>query len=371
MEKQPISELKILKDIAEILNEGTDLHDMLHDALTKLLEVTDLHTGWIFFIDTNGKHEMVAAQQLPPALLNEGAQPMCNGTCWCIDRYMDGRLQKASNIMECKRLEDSITYQWGDTCGITHHATVPLQAGDERFGLLNVAAPRKAHFKRAELDMLGSVALQIGTAIKRVKLTEKEQELKLIEERNRLAKDLHDSVNQLLFSINITAKAGSSLAKEQQLKDTFSLIQETAQHAQVEMKALIWQLRPQGLENGIVSALKSYGQMLGLEVTEEIKGVSVLPAVVEETLWRVGQEAFNNCRKHADTKNVSLSVVVKKDRVVMKIRDAGSGFIYKPSVNLPTLGLKTMNERVKRLFGTFNVESSIGNGTTITVTIPL
>ena len=123
--------------------------------------------------------------------------------------------------MECKRLEDSVIHEWGDTHDITHHATVPLQAGDERFGLLNVAAPHKIHFEQRELDLLGSVALQIGTAIKRIKLTQSQQEVKLIEERNRLAKDLHDSVNQLLFSINVTAKAGSSLAKDVQLKETF------------------------------------------------------------------------------------------------------------------------------------------------------
>ena len=371
MEKDHISELKILKDIAEILNEGTNLHTMLHDALLKLLQITDLQTGWIFFIDENGKHEMVAAQHLPPALLNKTAQPMCNGSCWCVDRYMDGRLQKASNIMECKRLEDSVIHEWGDTHDITHHATVPLQAGDERFGLLNVAAPHKIHFEQRELDLLGSVALQIGTAIKRIKLTQSQQEVKLIEERNRLAKDLHDSVNQLLFSINVTAKAGSSLAKDVQLKETFSLIQETAQHAQVEMKALIWQLRPQGLENGIVSALKSYGQMLGLNIEEQIKGVSVLPAVIEETLWRVGQEAFNNCRKHAGTAEVHLNVNISKDQVIMKVRDSGNGFMYSPSAELPTLGLKTMQERIKRLNGKLSVTSSIGNGTIVEVSIPL
>lgn len=113
------------------------------------------------------------------------------------------------------------------------------------------------------------------------------------------------------------------------------------------MKALIWQLRPQGLENGIVSALKSYGQMLGLNVKEQIKGVSVLPAVIEETLWRVGQEAFNNCRKHAGTAEVHLNVNISKDQVIMKIRDSGNGFMYSPSAELPTLGLKTMHERIK------------------------
>ena len=127
---------------------------------------------------------------------------------------------------------------------------------DESFGLLNVAAPNKTHFSTDELALLESVAFQIGSAIKRILLTKKEQEVALIGERNRLARDLHDSVNQLLFSLTLTARGGAEMTGDEEIKDTFKTIQGLAQEALSEMRALIWQLRPHGLEHGVVEALK-------------------------------------------------------------------------------------------------------------------
>ncbi|UUZ86498.1 GAF domain-containing protein [Paenibacillus sp. P26] len=95
--------------------------------------------------------------------------------CWCLYQYEDGRLKNAVNILNCKRLEDAVELQRGDTWGITHHATVPLQAGDRRFGLLNVAAPGKTHFADEELALLQAVAYQIGGAIERMRLYAAEQ----------------------------------------------------------------------------------------------------------------------------------------------------------------------------------------------------
>src|SRR5690606_24723303 len=114
-------------------------------------------------------------------------------------------LEKASNIIACQRIENAMASAAEDSGGITHHATVPLQSGDERFGLLNIAAPDTQRFSKEELALLESVAFQIGSAIKRILLTKQEQELALVKERNRLARDLHDSVNQLLFSVTLTA----------------------------------------------------------------------------------------------------------------------------------------------------------------------
>jgi two-component system, NarL family, sensor kinase len=363
-------ELQVLKEISEILNEGTDLNSTLNCALAKLIQVTGLDTGWIFLIDKDGHYELVASHELPPALTNEEVKPMCNGDCWCVNKYVTGRLNKASNIMECKRLEDSIIHNWGETNGVTHHATVPLQAGEESFGLLNVAASNKLQFEQEELNLLGAVALQIGTAIKRIQLTEKVKEIEVIQERNRLAKDLHDSVSQLLFTINVTAKAGMNISDNQKMKDTFNHIQQIAQEAQAEMKALIWQLRPQGIEKGIVSALINYGEMLGLKVHSNVKGITVLPAKIEETLWRVGQEAFNNCRKHSGQSDIYLQLAINTKKVKMTIRDNGAGFVCPKDVLIPTLGLRSMRERVESIKGSFLVESELNKGTKITTSIP-
>jgi two-component system, NarL family, sensor kinase len=370
MSKRRIQKLQTLKTIAETLNKVNDLEEMLHVVLKQLIHVTELECGWIFLVDEKGAYSLVADCELPPALTWGNKQPMCEGDCWCLDRYNDGRLQRAANIIECKRLEEAIEEKWGDTKGITHHATVPLRAGDETFGLLNVASPNKTHFTNEELALLEAVAFQIGTAIKRIKLVENEQKLALLAERNRLARDLHDSVNQLLFSLVLTARGAKEMTMDEQMKETFDYIQQLAQEALQEMRSLIWQLRPQGLENGVASALMNYGKMLGLNVEMDIQGVIDLPNDVEECLWRVGQEALNNCKKHAGVSTVSIFIAVKNKQMKMEIADKGCGFNYSGE-EMPSLGIKSMKERIEAMNGTFHIKSAIDKGTTVQMIIPL
>jgi two-component system, NarL family, sensor kinase len=365
-----LGELILLKDIAELLNKGTDILTVLSEVLKKLLHVTGLHTGWIFLIDDSGTYELAAKENLPPALLERDCAPMCHGKCWCIGKYRDGRLDKATNIIECKRLEEAIEWQRGETYGLTHHATVPLKAGNEKFGLLNIGSPSKTHFDTDELALLESVALQIGTALKRLKLTLLEQETALVAERNRLARDLHDSVNQLLFSLNLTARGGKELTQEKEVVETFDYIQDLAQEALHEMRALIWQLRPRGLENGIVSALSSYGEMLGLTLDVKVKGVVHLPARVEEVIWRIGQESMANCKKHSGQSEMMLEMNVDKNQVIFLLEDQGCGFLYDDKKHIPSIGLRSMKERTEEINGQFLIESYPGKGTKLQVLIP-
>ncbi|MFT4417303.1 GAF domain-containing sensor histidine kinase [Fredinandcohnia humi] len=365
-----LQKLQTLKVIAETLNQANDLYSMLRQVLQELLEVTGLETGWLFLIDEKGDYQLVADYNLPPALTWDQKKPMCEGICWCVDKYNKGRLTRAANIMECKRLEDAIIYNWGETNCITHHATVPLSAGDEKFGLLNVASPNKTHFSNAELALLESVAYQIGTAIKRIKLVENEQNLALLAERNRLARDLHDSVNQLLFSLVLTVRGTQEMTDDPDLREMLTYMQELSQEALNEMKALIWQLRPQGLENGVASALLNYAKVLGIELEMDVQGVIDLPSKVEEALWRIGQEALNNCKKHSGVLKSQIMIRVTSKMVTMKIKDNGCGFHYVEGQKIPSLGLSSMKERSEALKGTFTLASEIGKGTAISIEIP-
>lgn len=364
-----ISEIQILKEIAETLNECSDLEKMLTVVLQKLLHVTSLETGWIFLFDENGQYKLAASESLPPALKDPIPSPMTSGDCWCVNRYRNGELMKASNIMECRRLELARMNQHGDTLGLTYHATVPLSAGDEQFGLLNVAVTKKEKFEQEELRLLESIALQIGTALKRIQLAAKEKEMTILEERNRLARDLHDSVNQLLYSINVTSHVGIKLSQEPAIQKILSDIQTMSQHVQIEMKGLIWQLRPEGLKHGLFEGLKTYGKILGLIVDVTVEGLSPLPVIVEETLWRICQEAFHNVVKYAGVKHVSLHVFYDADQVTLTIQDDGTGFKYMDG--LPTIGLKSMEERVNALSGVLNIKSDIGKGTAVIIRLPL
>jgi two-component system, NarL family, sensor kinase len=363
-------DIGILKEIAELLNEGTDTKEVLSGVLKKLLQITGLETGWIFLMDESGVQQLTAAEALPPALKNDINRRMCQGGCWCVNKYNTKKLTKATNIMECKRIEEAIEEQAGETCGLTHHATVPLGAGTERFGILNVGSPYKTHFQKKELALLEAVAYQIGTALKRIKLTQREQETALVAERNRLARDLHDSVNQLLFSLSLTARAGVEMTEQNEVKQTFGYIQDLAQEALGEMRALIWQLRPLGLENGVVSALRSYAEMLGLSIESNMTGAASIPGKVEEALWRIGQEALANCKKHAQTVKVHLLFHTARDGVMMTIKDQGCGFQYEENLDIPSLGLKNMKLRTEALSGQFQLKSKPGSGTEIQIIIP-
>lgn len=370
--KDPLKELFVLKEISEILNEGTELDGMLQKVLSKLLAAAGFASGWIFFIDENGKYELMAAEQLPPALSIHNFSPMCDGTCWCIDKFRTKKLNRASNIMECKRLEQAYLRGEADTCGLTHHASVPLRSGEEFFGLLNIASPSRSHFKAEELALLESVAYQIGNSIQRIRLHEREKVHAVKEERSRLARDLHDSVNQLLFSAALMAKTGAGIKEGTAKKDLFTQIAGIIEQAQAEMKALIWQLRPSGLEQGILPALQAYCETLGLDAAAEITGISVLPSHIEEMLWKIAQEACNNCRKHSGSKQVRILISIQKDRVKMTVEDFGKGFLPDCLIasNVRTLGLTSMRERAESAGGTLSISSKLNAGTIITADLP-
>lgn len=364
------SNITILKEIAELLNEETDLIPMLKGALSKFLSGTNFETGWIFFINEKGKAELVAQESLPEALAYNDCDYLKKGGCWCVSRYRNNELKKASNIIECQRIEAAIESNIGDHANITHHATVPLQSGGERFGILNVASKNTISYTEEELELLESVAFQMGSAIKRINLTKQEQEIALVQERNRLARDLHDSVNQLLFSVTLTARAGIEMSEQQEIKETFKEIQQLTQSALTEMRALIWQLRPKGLESGLIEAIKAYAEMLNLSLIVNVSGVLQFPSRVEETLFRITQEALNNVRKHAGVMETVIYLTVTPTDILLVIKDKGRGFNIDTKTSIPSIGIQSIKDRATAIGGTADWVSEIGKGTELLVRLP-
>ena len=366
-----LSDLVLLKEIAEMLNQGTDLPLVLQGVLNQLLKVLHLETGWIFLLNEQQELQLAASVNLPPGLQNEEFMPMCAQECYCMDRFHDGRLKKAVNVMACKRLQDAVANHYGDTRGLAHHASVALRSGSEFVGILNVALSSKELFKEEELPLLESVALQIGSTVKRIRLTEENRQIAIGEERQRLAQELHDSVKQLLFSTNLLAKTGVSISLDQATRQLFMDISNVAQTAQSEMKELIWQLRPQVLEKGLIQAIKDYAKMLGMTVETDIRADIMLEEETEEEIWRIAQEAINNSKKHSGTSMIHLTSYRDDEMLILKIRDNGSGFDFNPNAQLPSFGLRNIINRARKIDGTVNILSAIGKGTEITITFPI
>ncbi|HGO3192744.1 TPA: GAF domain-containing sensor histidine kinase [Staphylococcus aureus] len=363
--------LALLKEIAEFLNEETEMYSMTQGALKYLIEGSNFTTGWIFFINSVGEHELVSHVALPQSLTADHCHYIKDGSCWCVKAFNQRRLMKASNIVNCSRINLASKAFPSQNDNITHHATVPLKSGQEQFGILNVASPNTEIYSDEDLELLESVAFQLGSAIKRIYLTDREKEAAKINERNRLARDLHDSVNQMLFSVKLTAHAAYGMSSESIAKQAFKTIEETSQNAVNEMRALIWQLKPVGLEQGLIHALTAYSKLMHIQLNVNVEGLIDLSNEIEEYIYRALQECINNVKKHADTNKMDLTLKQMNDILYIDVIDYGQGFEIDNVQIASSHGINNIKQRVKLLRGKVTFHSQPTKGTQIQFTIPI
>lgn len=201
------------------------------------------------------------------------------------------------------------------------------------------------------------------------------EELAVIAERNRLARNLHDSVSQTVFSMTLTAEAARILLDRDATRAASELdkLQALAKSALTEMRSLVFELRPTAVtEQGLIPALRHHIVTLerqhGLVVALQIEGQPHLTDLEAQRLFRVIQEALNNVVKHARTDRASVTLQFGDGRVLARIEDRGQGFVPEAAADEGQgIGLSTMRERVEMLGGTLTIDSSPGTGTRLTV----
>lgn len=198
------------------------------------------------------------------------------------------------------------------------------------------------------------------------------------EERNRLARDLHDSIKQQLFSISVSAAAARARAEGGAgATEALGDIQRSAHEAQVEMRALLQQLRPAPLESvGLVEALRDQCEALGYRTgaaasveVGELPGDDLLPPGAQESIFRMAQEALANIARHARAQVVTLALRREDMALLLEIRDDGQGF--DAAVAPSGMGLGNLRERARALGGRVEISSAPGAGTTVRVRVPL
>ena len=221
-------------------------------------------------------------------------------------------------------------------------------------------------------DELGQMARRFNTMAEQLQnLIETRQQLATLEERNRLARDLHDSVKQQIFAISMQVGAVKVLlgrdvtAAKKRLDETEILVHE----AQQELTTLIKELRPAALDGkGLVEALRDlmaqWMQQTSIIAKLQVEGLQTLPLVVEEALFRVAQEALSNIARHSHATLVQMKLSVSGDTVTLTLKDNGQGFDSTQS-NEQGVGLHSMQERMKALGGDVQVESTPGKGTQV------
>jgi signal transduction histidine kinase len=256
---------------------------------------------------------------------------------------------------------------------------VPLRGSESVIGVLEAVSGRPGGLDRDDERTLASLGDQLGIAVERNRLQERALSLAVVEERNRLARELHDSVTQSLFSITLTIEAARLLlhrdlaATERQLV----ALGERAQEALSEMRGLIHSLRPAGLEdNGLVPAIKRIAErmrrehLLTVEVTVGAGARQRPDDEQERELYRIAQEALNNVVKHAAATHVAIRLDATDDAILLTIADDGKGFDPDAALRDDAFGIIGMHERAAILKGTVTVDSHPGRGTRIGVSVP-
>ena len=234
-------------------------------------------------------------------------------------------------------------------------------------------------FTEHDQSTIAMLAAHAAIAIENARLYERSRELSVIEERNRLARELHDSVTQTLFSISLTAEAVAGLidtspaAAKSQAEELKNLAREASQ----EMHSLIFELRPAELESdGLVPTLRKHVDVVRRISHKEIElredGYELQPLALEKELFRIAQEALNNAVKHSDASHISVSLAMSDGRAAITVEDDGVGFDPSdPLIRARHLGMTSMEERAEALGGEVSIESERGRGTSVRVEVPI
>jgi PAS domain S-box-containing protein len=254
---------------------------------------------------------------------------------------------------------------------------VPLIAKGRLIGVLRLDHGEPGYFTQAHGRLALAFADQAAAAIENARLYEQAQQLAVLEERQRLARELHDSVSQALYGMTLGARTARALVAQDpgRAVEALDYVLSLTEAAFAEMRALIFELRPNSLaEEGLVAALTRQAELLRarhhLQVETEFCPEPELPLSVKTALYRIGQEALNNVVKHARATRVTLRLVQEPEAMLLQVEDDGTGF--DAGGTFPGhLGLRSMRERAEGAGGTLEVMERPGGGAVIRARIPL
>jgi nitrate/nitrite-specific signal transduction histidine kinase len=362
-------ELATLNAIARVVSRSLNLDEILNDALNKILEVLEMESGGAYALDDENASMRLLAQQglsedfidrLTPRSLKgsvfEKAALMGHPIVWRVEDYPEIALKP-----------------WLVKEGIDQIICVPLMVKGRLVGAFNFGARQARTISPEELSLLGACGHQIGIAVENARLYRQAEETAAVAERSRLARELHDSVTQTLFSAGLIAEVLPDLWKMNQTEGWRRLeeLRQLTRGALAEMRTLLVELRPNALvEIPLPDLLRQLCESLigrtRLPIQLSVAGQSRLPPDVQVSLYRIAQEALNNVVKHS--KATQAVVTLRLNGVMhLSIADNGCGFEI-AKVPPDHLGLKIMRERAAGIGAKLSVYSEPGEGTQISVT---
>lgn len=353
-------QLSILYEILAIANETMDLQIIMDRSLQKVLSVARCAQGAIYLSDErSGKIDLVAFHNLREEELKEIELGFAS---YARDEKTNGEGEE-----EPARAAPPV---------FDKYFPVPLRAHEKIMGVVVIPRNPMQQMRHEDRALLISIADQIGVAVETYRLRKQAEEAAILEERERLSRELHDSVTQLLYSLTLFSKTGLEFAGRGDLAGAqvrLSTIGEISQQALKEMRLMVYELKPQmleedGFEQAIRRRLEAVEGQLGIQTSLEITPLKI-PPKLERELYFIIQEALNNVLKHSKATQVKIHLTAKNRVIELIITDNGVGFLPEMALAKGGMGLTNMQKSIEHVNGAFQMKSSPGEGTCICVSV--
>jgi signal transduction histidine kinase len=372
-----------LRDILAVLNSNRPLQETLEYIAAEAGELLGTDSVAIFRLDPDSSLLMVqAACGLSPDYVANIAIPMGQGV---VGRAVECRAPMASSdtrpiftaLTDSRRPgNDMLTWQLilARMSDEFHSIlAVPLAIKDEIYGGLSLYYRHERSFSQDDLELAAMFGGQAALAIENARLREHISQTAVAAERNRLARDLHDSVTQTLFSASLIAEVLPRLW-EQDLEEGRARLEELRQltrGALAEMRMLLFELRPSSLTDVPLGELlrqlaEATSGRARVPVALTVEGERPIPAEAQVALYRIAQEALNNVARHSNASHARVHLRFTPMRVHLQVSDNGRGF-NPARVPADHLGLKIMRERAQSIGARLNIKSRPGTGSRIAV----
>ncbi|CAN5210656.1 hypothetical protein BH20ACT5_BH20ACT5_25280 [soil metagenome] len=256
---------------------------------------------------------------------------------------------------------------------------VPIVAGGEIVAALYLAnTGTAAEFGAADQELVEVLAAHAALAVVNAQRHERVRELSVAEERARMARDLHDSVTQTLFSLSLSAETAAAVAPsgDPRLAGQLNRIRELAGTAKEELRALVDTLRPPDLaRQGLATALRRRIELLrrvhDVPIDLDLRPAGPVSPVLAAELFKLASEALSNALQHATATRVAVSLHRDGERLRLAVHDDGTGFDLAGTLRRGRrLGLASMRERAEALGGTLHIDTEPGRGTEVVVEVP-
>ena len=367
-------DLSVLYDISAVASREIDVRSILIESLSKTMDTFGCEMGMIFLQDEQGDDPSpihLSVQKGFSAVWIQGLDALTLPGGLLYEVMSRDIPLLIRDISSDDRLPTSLR-----ASGMMSLLLVPLTAARLELGVLVLFGGPDTSFDLDEVALAASIADQIGVAVHSDRLRQTIQNTNILEERQRLARDLHDSITQSLYGVATLTGAGQvrlERGDHDAISQTFERIGQTARQAIREMRLFIHQLRPSTLETeGLVSALN-----LRLAAVEGRSDVSArliaedefeLSAQTETALFYIAQEALNNSLKHAHANNVEVKFYREDHGTIFEIVDDGCGF--KPDLEESGgMGISNMQKRAEEISAELEIVAHPGNGTLIRITL--